>query len=160
MKQVKKVWEYGFEGTAQQIALAVAFVAPENGSSFRLTSARVAWLTGRSRSTVGRYLRQMRESGFLVRISGERHRIDWSSAPDGEVRKRCWYCGRSFSDGATPARDHQLPLSRGGEDSRSNIVWACASCNSAKSDRTVEEFRTLLSEKWNTEIEFHGQSSS
>lgn len=57
-------------------------------------------------------------------------------------RYRCQYCGRSMADlkpreGLT--RDHLIPLSRGGTNDWSNVVTACASCNTRKANRLPEE---------------------
>jgi len=49
---------------------------------------------------------------------------------------RCAYCGCE----AKLTADHAIPLSRGGSNFIENIVPACLSCNSAKRDRTAEEF--------------------
>ena len=49
---------------------------------------------------------------------------------------RCAYCGQ-HGDGLTP--DHVIPLSRGGNNSLSNIVPACGPCNLHKGARTPDE---------------------
>lgn len=43
----------------------------------------------------------------------------------------CAYCGRSIH----LAQDHFVPLSKGGEYAKSNIIPSCTSCNSGKRDR-------------------------
>ena len=43
----------------------------------------------------------------------------------------CHYCGKSFPGGKL-TMDHVVPLARGGESSRGNIVAACAECNRDK----------------------------
>jgi 5-methylcytosine-specific restriction endonuclease McrA len=50
---------------------------------------------------------------------------------------RCAYCG-------SPATtwDHIVPVSKGGSTTPSNVVPACASCNSSKNDRDVAEWMT------------------
>lgn len=57
-------------------------------------------------------------------------------------RYRCQYCGRSAAElkpreGLT--RDHLIPLSRGGTNDWSNVVTACAPCNTRKANRLPEE---------------------
>jgi 5-methylcytosine-specific restriction endonuclease McrA len=57
-------------------------------------------------------------------------------------RYRCQYCGRTAGElkpreGLT--RDHLVPLSRGGSNDWSNVVTACASCNTRKANRLPEE---------------------
>lgn len=49
----------------------------------------------------------------------------------------CHYCGSWRASTV----DHVLPRVRGGTDDAANLVSACLSCNSAKSDRTPEEWR-------------------
>lgn len=46
-----------------------------------------------------------------------------------EFRGRCAYCGCS---GAILERDHIIPLSKGGDHTKSNIVPACKPCNRKK----------------------------
>ena len=48
----------------------------------------------------------------------------------------CVYC-----DNPAKHVDHVRPLSRGGWEHESNLVPACGSCNSSKSDRLLTEWR-------------------
>lgn len=48
---------------------------------------------------------------------------------------KCQYCGKPARTG-----DHVLPASRGGPNLISNIVAACARCNTSKGDRTLREW--------------------
>ena len=50
----------------------------------------------------------------------------------------CLYCGREFSRPSL-TRDHVLPLSKGGRDTWENVVSACFTCNSRKSNRTPQQ---------------------
>lgn len=61
----------------------------------------------------------------------------------------CYYC-RSPLDGNNPmtgrkTREHKQPLSRGGANDSSNVVWACYQCNQTKGDMTELEFRAWIS---------------
>lgn len=50
----------------------------------------------------------------------------------------CHYCGNKVSkDNAT--LDHVVPSSRGGDNSKENLVTSCLDCNAIKSGRTFEE---------------------
>lgn len=51
---------------------------------------------------------------------------------------RCVYCGS-----VAEAMDHALPVSRGGGTTAENCVPACTACNSAKRDKTPEEFEAI-----------------
>lgn len=52
-----------------------------------------------------------------------------------EFGGRCAYCGRSAS-----TWDHVIPVMQGGRTTPSNIVPACAPCNSSKRDQNVFEW--------------------
>lgn len=65
-------------------------------------------------------------------------------ARDGYV---CQYCGRHRRDlrgRQFLTRDHVLPVSRGGENTWSNVVTACSPCNNRKGSRTPDESRMPL----------------
>lgn len=53
-------------------------------------------------------------------------------------RWMCAYCGEVFPDNKL-SKDHILPVSRGGPDTWMNVVAACKSCNSRKSNRLPHE---------------------
>jgi len=50
----------------------------------------------------------------------------------------CLYCGEQFPN-ALLSRDHVNPLSKGGQDTWSNVVTACKRCNNYKACRTPEQ---------------------
>jgi|SRR5581483_9777260 len=54
-----------------------------------------------------------------------------------EFHSRCAYCG-TVSNHLT--KDHMIPLSRGGDDTRSNVVPACEDCNYRKNNKMPLEF--------------------
>ncbi len=64
---------------------------------------------------------------------------DWESVMS-EQGGHCFYCHE-----AVPLTiDHKIPLSRGGANSRENVVAACLPCNSRKNKKTVQEWREHL----------------
>lgn len=50
---------------------------------------------------------------------------------------RCFYCD---INNVSLEQDHKTPLSRGGDNTRTNIVPACFSCNRTKGTMTAKEF--------------------
>lgn len=48
---------------------------------------------------------------------------------------KCAYCGKSFSDLIRSTQDHIIPISKGGDHTKDNIVPACLSCNCRKGNR-------------------------
>lgn len=45
---------------------------------------------------------------------------------------RCAYCNKKFSLHNKSTKDHVIPISKGGHNTKENIVPACRSCNSKK----------------------------
>ena len=56
-----------------------------------------------------------------------------------ERQTRCAYCQCLFMEENPPTIDHIVPLSRGGTHTIDNVVLACKSCNSRKSNRLLTE---------------------
>lgn len=56
----------------------------------------------------------------------------------GRDRHVCAYCAGTFTSNLL-SRDHIVPVSKGGENKWTNVVTACRSCNSRKSDKTLKE---------------------
>lgn len=53
-------------------------------------------------------------------------------------RNKCFYCGCDM--GTHPSLEHLTPVSKGGDNHRWNLVYACQSCNSKKHNKTLEEY--------------------
>ncbi|PIE59520.1 MAG: HNH endonuclease [Desulfobulbus propionicus] len=56
---------------------------------------------------------------------------------------RCYYCGRAvgFSD---LTMDHVIPLSRGGNSSKDNLVPCCKTCNTKKRSSLPVEWKEYM----------------
>jgi 5-methylcytosine-specific restriction endonuclease McrA len=50
---------------------------------------------------------------------------------------KCAYCGVAFSDKNLPERDHVIPVSKGGDNTKGNIVPSCRLCNAKKGGRIL-----------------------
>lgn len=118
---------------------------------------QVAWEAGE---------RSIRLHGGRNRLTGERsfldintivattaidkHGIDRSDVPAltnprlcNRDKNTCLYCGGEFAT-RDLTRDHVIPVSRGGEDTWSNVVSACKPCNHRKADRLLDELSMRL----------------
>ena len=47
---------------------------------------------------------------------------------------RCQICGSTASDGVKLHVDHIVPVSKGGEYTKANIIPSCRSCNASKNN--------------------------
>jgi 5-methylcytosine-specific restriction endonuclease McrA len=54
----------------------------------------------------------------------------------GDQNWQCFYCGCDI-DMSNATTDHVIPLSKGGENLRSNMVASCKPCNVKKRDRVI-----------------------
>lgn len=51
----------------------------------------------------------------------------------------CYYCGIKLTRN-NASYDHIIPLSRGGADTKANLVWCCKKCNYSKGSKLLEEW--------------------
>ena len=57
---------------------------------------------------------------------------------------QCVYCGKDISGRGRNHIDHKIPITRGGSSDTENLQLLCPSCNTAKKDRTHEEYLAVL----------------
>ena len=50
---------------------------------------------------------------------------------------RCAYCGVEFGFFNRPEREHVMPISKGGNNTKENVVPACRSCNAKKNNKLI-----------------------
>ena len=54
-----------------------------------------------------------------------------------EYKFRCAYCGKEFNLFDKETRDHVIPISKGGDNTKENVVPACNKCNAKKSNKIL-----------------------
>jgi 5-methylcytosine-specific restriction endonuclease McrA len=54
---------------------------------------------------------------------------------------KCAYCDVEFDCENLPTKDHIIPISKGGDNMKENIVPACRSCNSKKNNKILSKER-------------------
>lgn len=119
-----------------------------------ISGGRVSWSAGRDVHTLRGGISRM--TGLVSELSvpaviatSGASRIDLADQvpPLGASNRRlferdfhmCAYCGDRFGH-TSLSRDHVIPVSRGGEDSWTNVVTACKRCNQAKGARSLAQF--------------------
>ena len=91
-----------------------------------------------------RYRRLKQKYGEL--LEGFHTHVEWEELLQKHGYK-CCYCGNTLTEEEGPnkaARDHKIPVMRGGNDNISNIVPSCKSCNSSKGNMTADEYMAFL----------------
>lgn len=61
-----------------------------------------------------------------------------------EYDYKCAYCGRDFDENNLPTRDHVMPISKGGDNTKENIVPACRSCNCKKYNKLCPLLKEVI----------------
>jgi len=56
---------------------------------------------------------------------------------------KCAYCDKEFDLFNLPTRDHIIPISKGGDNIKENIIPACRSCNAKKGNKILPERREI-----------------
>lgn len=108
-------------------------------------------LNDRARSLLSRLEYRARENGAEVDVTLNQLRALFA-AFDG----MCVYCSkREDETGVSHHVDHVVPVSRSGTHHISNLVLACASCNSRKNDKPFATFFIESSRENFSEENFH-----
>jgi 5-methylcytosine-specific restriction endonuclease McrA len=55
-------------------------------------------------------------------------------------KRFCKYCRNEFDETTIKTKDHVVPLSRGGLNTKENRVFACYDCNQWKADYSLEQW--------------------
>ena len=87
---------------------------------------------GKSLSQRKKIRRQIRFKNILNTLTSQ----EWLDLLE-EYNYRCAYCGIEFDCENLPTKDHVIPISKGGDNTKENIVPACRSCNSKKHDKII-----------------------
>ncbi len=111
---------------------------------------QVAWTLGEQPARVHGGLNRVRQTRSyvdvhpIVAVKQQMSRDAIAGVPPltnrelfGRDRHTCMYCLTSLPERQL-ARDHVVPLSRGGQNVRTNVVTACRACNQRKADRLLE----------------------
>jgi 5-methylcytosine-specific restriction endonuclease McrA len=101
-------------------------------------------------------LRQLEPSQRYRKSKNKNFRVSLWQRTHG----RCWYCGVKIKY-KDLILEHQEPFSKGGADSKRNLVPACAPCDKLKGARSLEEFRDFIQAKAGTKqaVRFHGEAA-
>ena len=94
--------------------------------------------------------REYTKLGFMLRVKLFKQLREGSAAPRTfqidlqqklMQRPMCTYCGNSNLEELS--MDHIFPISKGGEDTADNLIWACKSCNSSKNATDMLEWHYI-----------------
>jgi len=60
---------------------------------------------------------------------------------------KCYYCKQELDNKGRGHIEHKTPLSRGGHNTKTNIVISCSKCNLVKGQMTEEEYYEYISDR-------------
>ena len=86
----------------------------------------------------GKAKRRARGKSLINTLTAE----EWISILK-KYKFRCAYCGKEFTLFDRETRDHVIPMSKGGHNTKDNIVPACRSCNSKKHNAVNHRWYSL-----------------
>jgi len=107
-----------------------AYLNSEEGRKKSKEALRKYYSTAKGKANALRYNHKRRIVG--ANIVSNVTKDEWDSIKK-KYRNRCVYCGEEKK----LTIDHIIPVSKGGNHVKENIVPACISCNSRKGDRPV-----------------------
>jgi 5-methylcytosine-specific restriction endonuclease McrA len=89
---------------------------------------------GKANKQRGHIARRVRENDTVNTLTAQ----EWIDILK-QYKFKCAYCGKEFTLFDRETRDHIIPISKGGDNVKENIVPACRSCNSKKYNKIIEE---------------------
>ena len=88
---------------------------------------------GKANNQRGKSKRRARERDIINTLTAE----EWLTILK-QHNFKCVYCGKDLFDLFTiPERDHIIPISKGGDNTKENILPACRSCNAKKNAKIL-----------------------
>ena len=88
---------------------------------------------GKANKQRARTKRRAREREIINTLTAQ----EWLDILE-EYNYRCAYCGIEFDYENLPTRDHVIPISKGGDNTKENVIPACQSCNSKKNIKIIK----------------------
>jgi len=89
---------------------------------------------GKATSQRGNTKRRVREGNIINTLTSQ----EWIDILK-EYKFKCAYCGKEFTLFDRETKDHVIPISKGGDNTKENVVPACRSCNSKKGTKIYKK---------------------
>ena len=140
-EQIREYRKVYYEKNKEYFKKTVKKCRKENKEHFREYSKRYLKTdNGKAAAQRGRFKRKTRERNIINTLTAQ----EWLDILE-KYNYRCAYCGVEFDCENLPAKDHVIPISKGGDNTKENIVPACRSCNSKKGTKILSERRIYVS---------------
>ena len=89
---------------------------------------------GKANNQRNHFKRRAREKEIINTLTSE----EWLDILK-QYNYKCAYCSIEFDDETLPERDHVIPISEGGDNTKENIVPVCRSCNAKKYNKILRK---------------------
>lgn len=88
---------------------------------------------GKASAQRGKFKRQAKERKTINTLTSQ----EWLDILEA-YNYRCAYCDIEFDCENLPERDHVIPISKGGDNIKENVIPACRSCNAKKNNKILK----------------------
>jgi 5-methylcytosine-specific restriction endonuclease McrA len=128
----RKAWLKERARRPSQIEYQKQWAKTEKGQAAR--RGRVNRFAKTEKGNAANKRRHARRRSVLVSVIATLTADEWREIME-QSGHRCAYCGKPFGATLPPTQDHVIPLSKGGNHTKDNVVPACKPCNSRKKDK-------------------------
>ena len=126
-KEYGKKWYEEHEGYSKEYRDRQKKYCKEYKKEYRRTE------NGKAANQRGHFKRRAREKEIINTLTFD----EWLEILN-KYSWKCAYCEIEFDLFNRPERDHVIPISKGGHNTKENIVPACRSCNAKKHNKILE----------------------
>jgi len=130
----RKEWLAKRSKTPKQIAYQKKWAVSEKGKVAR--RGRVNRFAKTEKGFAANKKRHAKRRSNLKNIIADLTTAEWKVVLK-EFDNKCAYCGVNFTKKIPPTQDHVIPVSKGGNHTKTNVVPACRPCNSKKKDKLI-----------------------
>lgn len=125
----RKVWLAERAKRPEQIEYRNQWAKTEKGKASR--RRRVNRFARTEKGHAANKRRHVRRRATLASVIATLTADEWREIME-QHDYHCAYCGKPFSESLPVTQDHVIPLSKGGNHTKDNVVPACKPCNSSK----------------------------
>lgn len=130
----RKEWLAKRAKTPEQVEYQKKWAVTEKGKTAR--RGRVNRYAKTEKGFAANKKRHAKRRSNLKNIIADLTASEWKDILK-KFGNKCAYCGNDFTKKTPPTQDHVVPISKGGNHTKDNVVPSCKPCNSKKRDKLI-----------------------